>query len=83
MHTHSSGAHPNAEVLTAAYFDMGLPDAHGLLRAFGNNISFPDAPTYASTAFFAINMMKDPRMCGSVNLFGMESTDDNEAANHG
>ena len=79
----SAAAHPKTEIFPAAINKMGLPDAHGLLKGFGYNISYPAVPAWATTAFVTVNTMIDPRMCGSVNIFGLESSDDNDNANFG
>lgn len=37
----------------------------------------------ASDAFFAVNVLKDWRMCGSVEIFGMDETEETEADERG
>ena len=74
--------HPNAESMDALIEKLEIPDSHGLIRGFAWNQSVP-RPGYASSAFITINVLKDPRICGQLYVFGLNTLDDSEPANHG
>jgi hypothetical protein len=74
--------HPNAESMDALIEKLEIPDPHGLIRGFAWNQSVP-RPGYASSAFITINVLKDPRICGQLYVFGLNTLDDSEPANHG
>lgn len=74
--------HPNTETIEALIEVLELPDPHDLIRGFAWNQSLP-RPGYASSAFITLNVLKDPRICGQLFAFGLETLDDSEAANHG
>jgi len=74
--------HDGAEDMEALYHSLRLADPHEAIREFASNKSVP-RPGYASSAFVTISALKDPKMCGELYVFGLESTDANESANHG
>ena len=62
--------HPNVELLPKLIYDYAVPDAHGTIRGFGMATG-GQVPSQATTAFIAILTFKDPRMCGSMSIFGL------------
>lgn len=74
--------HPRVEVVEGLSRALDLPDAHELIRGFAYNQGRPP-PAYASSAFIAINLLKDPRMCANMYVFGLTTDDADPKANTG
>ena len=74
--------HPRVEVVEGLYSALDLPDAHELIRGFAYNQT-REAPAWASSAFIALNLLKDPRMCSKMYVFGLTTDDSDPKANTG
>ena len=74
--------HPRVEVVEGLYSALDLPDAHELIRGFAYNQT-REAPAWASSAFIALNLLKDPRMCSKMCVFGLTTDDADPKANTG
>merc|ERR1712216_1079511 len=75
--THESqffGTHATAEVADGLFHELGIGDLNEAIREYAFKYSQPK-PAYVSSAFIAMNILKHPRMCGTLYAFGFETGD--------
>ena len=83
--THESqffGTHATAEVADGLFHELGIGDLNEAIREYAFKYSQPK-PAYVSSAFIAMNILKHPRMCGTLYAFGFETADGNAMADRG
>ena len=83
--THESqffSTHAIAEAADGLFRELGIGNLNDAIHEYAFKYSRPK-PAYVSSAFIAMNILKDPRMCGTLYAFGFETADGNAKADEG
>lgn len=76
------GEHETAEVADGVTRLLGMGDLNEVIHDYAFKYSRPK-PAYVSSAFIAMNVLKDPKMCGTLYAFGLETADGDAKADGG
>jgi len=83
--THESqffGTHAIAEAADGLFRSLGIGDLNEAIHEYAFKYSQPK-PAYVSSAFIAMNVLKDPKMCGTLYAFGLATADGDARADGG
>ena len=83
--THESqffSTHAIAEAADGLFRSLGIGDLSEVIHEYAFKYSQPK-PSYVSSAFIAMNVLKDPKMCGTLYAFGLATVDGDARADGG